>query len=94
MDAKRPELGFNHADMFQPRMLYWKGKRVVNTTLREVKWYDRNNVSGKPCLENIPLVRLRHAGTVEIYGRADDHTMRTIGVFTSAEIATIAMSDD
>jgi hypothetical protein len=86
-------LNSNHADMFQPRMLHWEWKRVVNSTLREVRWYGRTNGSSQPGLGNIPLVRLYHVGTAIIFGRADDHTMRTIGVFTSAEIAVIAASD-
>jgi hypothetical protein len=42
MDAKRPELGFNHADIFQPYIVAWGFEHTYNLTPRElahIKWY-------------------------------------------------------
>jgi hypothetical protein len=97
MDALvRPGPDVNHADIFQPRVLYTAYKHVVNATLREVTLYGRTTGSYRPSILDIKLVGLRitDGNCYATYGRSEDHTMRSIGVFTSAEIAAIAASDD
>jgi hypothetical protein len=81
----QPGLRSNHADIFQPRVLYTTYKHVVNTTLREIIWHGRTAVPDKPTVWNIKLVQLRIGNSYGTYGRAEDHTMNTIGVFTSRD---------